>query len=78
MENNQQRYIFRGTIAGLLSVHIFKLTKEGQTVFQSDCFQSKSPRRSTASPELNIIRHFHFHESVRDVTIPLWFYFSFS
>lgn len=78
MGNNQQRCIFRGTIAGLLSVHIFKLTKEGQTVFQSDCFQSKSPRRSTASPELNIIRHFHFHESVRDVMIPLWFYFSFS
>lgn len=71
MENNQQRCMFRGAIAGLSSVHIFKLTEEGQTIFQSDCFQSKSPCYSTSSPELNIIRPFHFYESVRDAMKPL-------
>lgn len=39
MEDNQQRRIFRSAVAGVLSVHIFRVTEEGQTVFQRDCFQ---------------------------------------
>lgn len=73
MENNQQRCIFRGAIAGLLSVHIFKLTKIGQTVFQSDCFQSKGPYCSTVHPLQNLISAdpFIFMNLLRDVMIPL-------
>lgn len=39
MEDNQQRRIFGSAVAGVLSVHIFRVTEEGQTVFQRDCFQ---------------------------------------
>lgn len=39
MEDNQQRRIFGSAVAGVLRVHIFRVTEEGQTVFQRDCFQ---------------------------------------